>query len=115
MYDNQFAELKESELTNERLGTLATIEPYIGKYYSNEYVRKKILRQSDQEIIDLDKQIEKEIKDGIIPDPSAVDPITGQPLEGGGDLGAVPTEPDLESDAMVTDAQFQKDVKSAEI
>ena len=57
----------------------------------------------------------KEIKDGIIPDPSAVDPITGQPLEGGGDLGAVPTEPDLESDAMVTDAQFQKDVKSAEI
>ena len=44
-----------------------------------------------------------------------IDPITGQPLEGGGDLGAVPTEPDLESDAMKTDAQFQKDVKSAEI
>ena len=115
VYDNQFAELKESELTNERLGTLATIEPYIGKFYSNEYVRKKILRQSDQEIEEMDKQIEKEIKDGIIPDPNAVDPITGEPLEGGGDLGAVPTEPDLESDAMVTDAQFQKDVKSAEI
>ena len=117
LYDNQFAELKESELLNERLGTLATIEPYIGKYYSNHYVRTKVLRQSDSEIEELDEQIEKEIKDGIIPDPSAVDPITGEPLppEGGGDLGAVPTEPDLEADGAKTDAQFQKDVKSAEI
>jgi hypothetical protein len=117
LYDNQFAELKESELLNERLGTLATIEPYIGKYYSNHYVRTKVLRQSDSEIEELDEQIEKEIKDGIIPDPSTVDPITGEPLppEGGGDLGAVPTEPDLEADGAKTDAQFQKDVKSAEI
>ena len=115
LYDNQFAELKESELMNERLGTLATIEPYIGKYFSSHYVRTKVLRQTDQEIEEQDELIKKEIKDGIIPDPSAVDPITGQPIEGGGDLGAVPTEPDLESDAMVTDAQFQKDVKSAEI
>ena len=115
LYDNQFAELKESELMNERLGTLATIEPYIGKYFSSHYVRTKVLRQTDQEIEEQDELIKKEIKDGVIPDPSAVDPITGQPLEGGGDLGAVPTEPDLESDATVTDAQFQKDVKSAEI
>ena len=115
VYDNQFAELKESELTNERLGTLATIEPYIGKYYSNEYVRKKILRQSDQEIIDIDEQIQKEIKDGIIADPTAVDPITGEPLEGGGDLGDVPQDPDAEQDAAITDAQLSKDTKSAEI
>ena len=115
LYDNQFAELKESELMNERLGTLATIEPYIGKYFSNHYVRTKVLRQTDQEIEEQDELIKKEIKDGVIPDPSAVDPITGQPLEGGGDLGAVPTEPDLETDAAATDAQFQKDVKSAEI
>ena len=115
LYDNQFAELKESELMNERLGTLATIEPYIGKYYSNHYVRTKVLRQTDVEIEEQDELIKKEIKDGVIPDPSAIDPITGQPLEGGGDLGNVPVEPDLESDGAVADAQFQKDVKSAEI
>jgi hypothetical protein len=117
LYDNQFAELKESELMNERLGTLATIEPYIGKYFSSHYVRTKVLRQTDQEIEEQDALIKKEIKDGIIPDPSAVDPITGEPLppEGGGDLGEVPTEPDLEADGAKTDAQFQKDVKSAEI
>ena len=61
--------MKETEMMNERLGTLATIEPYIGKYYSSEYVRKKILRQTDAEIIEIDEQIEQEIKDGIIPDP----------------------------------------------
>ena len=117
LYDNQFAELKESELMNERLGTLATIEPYIGKYFSNHYVRTKILRQTDQEIEEQDALIKKEIKDGTIPDPSAVDPITGQPLEGGGqDLGAVPTDEDPDDAASkLTDAEFQKDVKSAEI
>ena len=80
LYDNQFAELKDSELLNERLGTLATIEPYIGKYFSKEYVRRKILRQTDSEIIEIDRQIKSEIKKGIIPDPNAVDPITGEPL-----------------------------------
>ena len=114
LYDNQFAELKESELMNERLGTLATIEPYIGKFYSNDFVRRKVLRQTDAEIIEIDEQIEKEIKDGIIPDPNAVDPITGEPLEGEmGMMGDVPTEPDI--DGGITDAQVQKDTKSAEI
>ena len=119
VYDNQFAELKESELMNERLGTLATIEPYIGKYYSQDYVRRKVLRQSDSEIEEIDKQIEKEIKDGTIPDPDAIDPITGEPLPPGTEedvmgMGA-PVEPDLEQGAAITDAQLSKDTKSAEI
>ena len=116
IYDNQFAELKETEMMNERLGTLATIEPYIGKYYSNEYVRRKILRQTDSEIIEIDEQIEQEIKDGVIPDPNAIDPITGEPLPAEGEMGMmgdVPTEPEI--DGGVTDAQVQKDTKKAEI
>jgi len=117
LYDNQFAELKETELMNDRLGTLATIEPYIGKYFSVDYVRRKVLRQTDTEILEIDSQIEKEIKDGIIPDPNSIDPITGEPLpDGGGDiLGDVPAEPDLEATSSVTDANFQKDTKKAEI
>jgi len=118
LYDNQFAELKESELMNERLGLVATMEPYIGKYFSVEYVRKRVLRQTDQEIIDIDGQIEKEIKDGIIPEPNAVDPITGEPLPTGGEMGPmgeVPQEPDLENQSADVDAQLQKDTKKAEI
>ena len=106
LYDNQFAELKESELMNDRLATLATIEPYIGKYYSTEYVRKKVLRQTDSEIIEIDEQIGDEIKKGIIPDPSQVDPITGEPLppEGGdpGLMGDVPQEPNMDAQAQIT-------------
>ena len=66
LYDNQFAELKESEMIQSRLGNLATIEPYIGKFYSTEYVRKKILRQTDSEIEEIDNQIEDEIQKGIL-------------------------------------------------
>ena len=128
LYDNQFAELKESELIQNRLGILATMEPYIGKYYSTEYVRKRILRQTDQEIIEIDEQIEDEIQKGIIPDPSTIDPVTGQPLpqagegagmEGMGEdpmaMGEVPMEPDLEAAAAEVDAQYQKDTKKAEL
>ena len=102
-------------MMNERLGLAATVEPYLGKYYSTEYLRKKVLRQSDTEIKEIDDQIAQEIKDGILPDPSAVDPITGEPIEGGGDLGDVPVEDDLESQGAVTDAQLSQDNKSAEI
>ena len=114
IYDNQFAELKESELMNERLGTLATIEPYIGKYYSVDYVRRKILRQTETEMHEIDMQIEKEIVAGIIPDPNSVDPITGEPLPGGDELlGDIPVDED--PDGTLTDADLQKDTKTAEI
>ena len=120
LYDNQFAELKESELMEGRLGMLATIEPYIGKYYSTEYVRKRILRQTDGEIVEIDTQIEDEIQKGIIPDPSTLDPITGEPLpqEGDpamGDMGEQPVDPDLELQAQSVDAQYSKDTKKAEL
>ena len=82
LYDNHFSELKEAELMTERLNIAATAEPYVGKYYSQDWVRRKIIRQTDEEIIEQDKQIAKEIDQGIIPDPMApVDPETGLPME----------------------------------
>ena len=117
LYDNQFAELKETEMIQGRLGNLAQIEPYIGKYYSTEFVRKRVLRQTDQEIEEIDMQIEDEIQKGIIPNPAEVDPITGEPLpqEGDGGMGEVPEDPNLDAEGQVTDAEYQKDTKSAEI
>jgi len=125
LYDNQFAELKESELISERLGILATIEPYIGKYYSQEYVRRKILRQTDSEIIEIDQQIKSEIKKGIIPDPSVVDPITGEPLPPPDQLGIDPATGQPMDQMAGIDQQLEeplpppapspKEVKKAEI
>ena len=98
LYDNHFSELKDAELMTERLNIAATAEPYIGKYYSQDFVRRKMLRQTDEEIIEQDKLIKKEIAAGIIPDPNApIDPTTGEPMPSGGeDLGAPIDEPNLD-------------------
>ncbi len=98
LYDNHFAELKEAELLTNRLTLATTVEPYIGKYYSTEYVRKKILRQTDSEIIDIDLQIQNEIEKGILPDPNAPVDEMGNPLpEGGGEIPqeGVPVEQEV--------------------
>jgi hypothetical protein len=105
LYDNHFAELKESELMTDRLNMLSMAEPYIGKYYSQDYVRRNILRQTDQEIVEQDEIIKKEIENGIIPDPNQpVDPATGMPLDGGdniqGEMGKVPIEPQANEKAV---------------
>ena len=105
LYDNHFSELKEAELMNERLALVATAEPYVGKYYSQDYIRRKILRQTDIEILEQDKLIENEIKNGIIPDPATIDPATGQPLEPEAgaaemDLGQPQMEPEIDASAV---------------
>ena len=95
LYDNHFSELKEAELLNERITLAQTAEPYVGRYYSQDYVRRNILRQTDEEIEEQDKLIEQEIKDGVIPDPAQmqIDPATGQPLP---NLGAPVMDPNME-------------------
>ena len=58
--DSYFTELKNSEILKERLDILREMDEYTGKYYSKEYVRKNVLHQSELEIEEMDKQIEKE-------------------------------------------------------
>ena len=63
VYDNHFSDLKENELRNDQLGVVAAMEPYIGKYFSAQYIRSKVLKQSDGQMKEIDAQIEKEIKE----------------------------------------------------
>ena len=71
LQDGHFAELKESEMLMERLRVADSMRDYVGKYFSVEYVRKNVLRQTERDIEDIDKQIKKEIDDGIIAMPDA--------------------------------------------
>src|SRR6056300_90701 len=80
LQDGHFAELKDSEMLLERIRIANEVRDYVGKYYSVEYVRKNILKQSDRDIEDIDNQIKKEIDDGIISAPT--EDIPG----GGGNL-----------------------------
>jgi hypothetical protein len=120
LYDNHFAELKDAELLNERLNMVQVAEPYIGKYFSQDYVRRKILRQTDEEIIDQDKMISKEIKEGIIPDPNApVDPATGMPMDPNAnaqmDLGQPVMEPEVDGSATEVNGKIAEMPKGGEI
>jgi len=119
LYDNHFSELKDAELLNERLAMVATAEPYVGKYFSQDYLRRKILRQTDEEIIDQDKLIKEEIKDGIIPDPNIpIDPATGAPVDSGTasmDLGQPVMEPEIDGSATEVNGKIAEIPKGGEI
>ena len=69
--DNYFSELKQSEMIRERFDMLSSLDEYIGKFISNEWVRKNVLRFNDEEIEEIKKQIDQENKDGEndMPDP----------------------------------------------
>ena len=56
--DNYVWDLKESEILSERLKMLSYVEPYIGRYFSTDYVRSKILRQTEEEMKIMDKSME---------------------------------------------------------
>jgi hypothetical protein len=117
LYDNHFSELKDAELLNERLNMVQVAEPYVGKYFSQDYIRRKILRQTDIEIIEQNKLIKQEIEDGIIPDPSIpVDPMTGMPMDPNapmGDLGKPVMEPN--TDGVKGGGATEADGRAAEL
>ena len=58
--DNNFAELRDTDIMMNRLNVLQQLDQYVGKYYSQEYVRRFILKQSEDEIKEIDGQIEDE-------------------------------------------------------
>ena len=69
--DNYFTELKEIEIRNERMNQVNVMDPYVGKYFSVEYLRTQVLKQTVQEQKEIDKQIKSELESGVIPDPAA--------------------------------------------
>ena len=102
LYDNHFAELKDAELMQERLGILASADPYIGKYFSVDYVRRKVLRQTDQEIIEQDVQIAAEKEAGIIPPSEEEMMMANMAMQSAGGMGNIPQ--DMEVDEAPVEA-----------
>ena len=72
--DNYFSELKQSEMLRERFDMLSSLDEYVGKYISNEWIRKNVLRQTDDEIEEIQKQIDQETKTGENEPPDGDDP-----------------------------------------
>jgi hypothetical protein len=72
--DNNFAELRDADILANRIQLLTQIDPFVGRYFSQEFVKRKVLRLTDEEIKDMDKQIESE------PEPPQLGP-NGQPIQ----------------------------------
>ena len=99
--DNYFSELKEKELLNERMALLAQMDPFAGKYFSLEYLRRQILRQTDSEFTEIDKQMKKEIKDG-----SFIDPLSMPAMEH--EQMAMSLQPPQEEEEGMDPADYEK-------
>ena len=86
--DNNFTELRDAELLQQRLQALGQIDPYVGRYYSQEWVKKNVLHMTDDEVEEMQKQIDSE------PEPTPLGP-DGRPLP-----------PDAQAQDQATPEQF---------
>ena len=112
--DNNFAEMRDAELLRERVTLLLQVQPFIGTYYSNVWVRRHVLHLSDEDIEMIADEIDEETKSGELPlqIPGMMGP-DGQPMGGGapgapggaGAEGGMPGQPPPEDNTVDTSEQ----------
>ena len=71
LYDNHFTELKNLEMMTEKLNVIAAMDPYVGKYFSTQYIRSEILGQTETQIDEMDVQMKDDIENGRAIDPAS--------------------------------------------
>jgi hypothetical protein len=74
--DNHYSELKDAEILTQRVQILQQLDPFVGKYYSQAWIRKNVLRLDDEDIEQIEKEIEEE-KDDRIEDAEQVGTLAG--------------------------------------
>jgi hypothetical protein len=70
LFDNHFNELKELEMTTQRMNLVTQMDPFVGKYFSIEHIRREILQQKETEFKEIDKQMQSEIDNGLVMSPA---------------------------------------------
>ena len=106
--DNYFSEMKEKEVMNERMALLAQMDPFVGKYFSVEYMRRYILKQTDAEFGEIDEQMTAEIEAGLVVPPAEIAQLEKMQME----LAAMPPEPEPVEEEPTMDP---KDYKKGDI
>ena len=72
LFDNHFNELKEQEMMTQRIALVTQMDPFLGKYFSVDYIRRQVLQQTEKEIKEMDKQIKGDIDAGIAMNPADI-------------------------------------------
>ena len=86
--DNNFSELKEAELMRDRLSLLASIDPYTGRYFSQTWIQRNVLRLTDDEIKDMQGEIDEEKEAGLGLPVGVMNDVAQQQM-----MSNVPTQP----------------------
>jgi len=107
LFDNHFNELKKIEMMRERLAVVTEMDPFVGKYFSSEYVRKEILMQTEKEFKEIGKQMKKDIDSGLALNP--VDVNTADMMVKQNDA----MQPELDAAAAEADAERQAKLQAA--
>ena len=103
--DNYFSEMKEKEVMNERMALIAQMDPFVGKYFSVEYMRRYILKQTDAEFGEIDEQMQAEIEAGLVVPPAEIAQLEKMQME----LAAMPPEPaPVEEEPGVAPEDYKK-------
>ena len=116
LFDNHFNELKEIEMMNQRMMTVTQMDPFVGKYFSVEYVRRHILGQKDSDFKEIDKQMRGEIASGLAIDPAetnAMDQLTAANTALAPEIAAQQADDAAERDAEAQDASMEREIKKA--
>ena len=109
--DNNFTELKDAELMRERLSLLTEIDPYTGRYFSQKWIQKNVLRLDDNSIKEMQAEIDKEKEEGLGLPVGVMNDVAGQAMAS--DIPQQPQHPqDVEADQAAAD-QEQKAAMAA--
>jgi hypothetical protein len=116
LFDNHFNELKNIEMMNQRMMTVSQMDPFVGKYFSTEYIRKEILGQTAKDMREIDKQMRSDIDTGLAIDPVEVNVLdnmqqTNQALAP--EIQGMQADDAAERDAASADAALERDLKRA--
>jgi len=98
--DNNFSELKEAELMKERLGLLASIDAYTGRYFSQAWIQRNVLRMNDDDIAEMTEEINKEKQEGLGLPTEITNAVAQQQMMG-----------DVQTQQMAQQAEIQQDTQ----
>ena len=116
LFDNHFNELKNIEMMNQRMITVTQMDPFVGKYFSVEYVRKHILGQTNKDMREIDRQMQGDISSGLALDPAetnTLDQLQQANTALAPEIQAMQADDAAEREAQAADDALARDLKRA--
>jgi hypothetical protein len=112
--DNNFAELKEAELMTQRLQLLGAVDPYTGRYFSQAWIQRNVLRLTDDQIKEMETEIEKEKEEGLGLPVGVMNDVAQQQMAS--NIPVSPTHPeDLKAQAEIETQKQKSAAKKEEV